>query len=138
MSIKEYMNKFFSDKISLVSVLLSLFFLWGFFYLRLNDLSESITYLNAIYCGLAVTGLMIDRFIKGYLNEVQSKTVAFAFTVTPLAAALIDILLYTPSWKDPNSAILFIIVVAWLCVWLGMYLIIYSWPNKKQNPQEFK
>ncbi|WP_455810775.1 hypothetical protein [Pseudomonas graminis] len=138
MCIKNHINAIFNDKISLASVFLSVLFLLVFFYLRLHELSEKTTYLNAIYCGLAVIGLMIDRFIKGYLNEAQSKTLAFAFTVTPLAAALIDILLYTPTWKNAYSATLFIIAVAWLCVWLAMYLIIYNWPNKKQTSQKIK
>ncbi|NKG30438.1 hypothetical protein FVB43_10325 [Erwinia rhapontici] len=138
MFIKKYINSIVSDKVSLTSAFISVLFLWAFFYLRLNELSEKITYLNAIYCALAVIGLMVDRFIKGYLNEVQSKTVAFAFTVTPLAAALIDILLYTPTWKNSYSATLLIIVVSWLCVWLAMYLIIYSWPSKKKSSHEIK
>ncbi|MCK0552629.1 hypothetical protein KFO32_06000 [Pantoea ananatis] len=123
------------DKISLASVIVSLIFMCFFFHLRLNDKSEQIAYWNAGYCSIAVIALMVDRFWKGFLSEEQSKTLAFAFTVTPIGNALVDVLFYTPTWKNSYLAGLFLIALAWLAVWVAMYTLIYNWPSKSKATQ---
>lgn len=40
MFIKKYINSIVSHKVSLTSAFISVLFLWAFFYLRLNELSE--------------------------------------------------------------------------------------------------
>ncbi len=124
------------DKISLLSVILSLIFMCVFFYLRLDDKSEKIAYLNMTYCGIAVVALLVDRFWNGFLNEEQSKTLAFAFTITPGGTAFVDVLFYTPTWKNSYLAMLFIIGGLWLAVWIAMYTLIYNWPSRSNTPKK--
>ncbi|RQN03395.1 hypothetical protein [Pantoea ananatis] len=127
MSITTTIKNLYHDRWSLTSVITSLIFYWVFFYLRINDNLEAISNANLIYCALAVVALLFDRFKKGIFNERQSKTIAFAFTVTPLGAAILDFLYGLPNWENTNAAMFALLFLLFSAVWLIMYLIIYKW-----------
>ncbi|PKC35780.1 hypothetical protein V462_11535 [Pantoea ananatis 15320] len=126
MGIRSGLKKLFTDWVSLFSIICSIVFLYCYLHYRSLEMFDKISVINFVYCILAVLCLAVDR-AKKYLNEVQAKTIAFSFTVTPAAAALIDMIFDTPNWHNANLAMFFIIAISWLAVWTIIYLVLDSW-----------
>jgi len=101
-------------KLSWISLALGLIFLFLYLGFTIYEKEKWVHIVNLVYCFIAVLVLIIDRNC-GILNEGQSKELAFMYTVTPLGAALIDLVCDLPSWSNYQVSHL-----AWIAVIIGI------------------